>query len=617
MAVGGKQMETEAKRLSLEDRVEQLAGQLEELTSRVNQLSLRLESATLVKHPLVKEAAAAANGDASEELLSWVGKSSLLQRLSTLCFLLVMALILRTVTDSGLIDLQIGSLLGMSYAALLMVWGWRRYRQDNPLAPIFTICGTVLMFTIVVETHAHFESLPSVPAYILLMLTGLGMAALSYFYRVPAPISVGTLGMCLAGAAIDYPHPYFPYLGVVLLTANVLGYFTARAHKYSWLRWILLIVTMFMIHMWGLKLGMTLLAKEEMLPAMAPALFLPLLSLFALAYPVTAFLRIKQDLTGRLARFDLLVPTFNVCWAFILARYVIFALGGSTVLLGIVGFIASLAHLGLAWWLARDKKGGAAGANAFVFAAAVLLALSLPAAMGSLLASLPILAAVAGGLAIMGDKWGNAAVRLTSYLLQIYAALALTFLLLTAAPEAYVVGNTLAAAILACLGLIHYKWCRSHLPPANSAFFSKLDKDDLSAAALLLVSLLSAFFMLRIVVHQFLGLALSAAALDNAFRSAQSVIINVSAAILMLFALAHKKKEVRNIAILVTVIGAIKVFLYDLIGGMHGLPLVISIFSFGITTALESFGLSRWHQFAAPETAEETAEGPAASTPLP
>ena len=84
-----------------------------------------------------------------------------------------------------------------------------------------------------------------------------------------------------------------------------------------------------------------------------------------------------------------------------------------------------------------------------------------------------------------------------------------------------------------------------------------------------------------------------------------SVIINVSAALLMLFALAHRKKEVRNVAVLVTVIGAVKVFLYDLIGGMHGLPLVVSVFSFGMTTALESFGLSRWHHLA-PETLPKT-----------
>ena len=235
--------------------------------------------------------------------------------------------------------------------------------------------------------------------------------------------------------------------------------------------------------------------------------------------------------------------------------------------------------------------------------------MALPAVTGDLMSGLPILAAVACGLAVIADKWGNAAIRLSSYLLQVYGALGLAFLLLTSTHGEHVVGGTLSAAFLACLGLVHYKWCRSHLPPPNSAFFTKLDKSDLSAAVLLLGSLLSAYFMLRIVVHQFLGLWLPAAAIDNAFRSAQSVIINVSAAILMLFALAHQKKEVRNIAILVTIIGAIKVFLYDLIGGMHGLPLVISIFSFGISTALESFGLTRWHHYAPEETPGKTVRG--------
>ncbi|HLA28943.1 MAG TPA: hypothetical protein VJZ49_13740 [Syntrophales bacterium] len=595
----------EAKRLSLENRVEELASQLAALTQRVEYLALRVESSR-VRMPGVKEEYEEGAGDASEELLSWVGKSSLLQRLSTLCFLLVVALVLRTVTDGGLIDLQAGSIAGMSYAALLMFLGWRRYKRNNPLAPIFTICGAVLMFTIVVETHARFESLPSVPAYILLMVTGLGMAALSYFYLVPAPISVGTLGMCLAGAAIDYPQPFFPYLGGVLLTANILGYFTARAHKYSWLRWILLLVTMFMIALWGLKLGVTLLNKEQMPSLLAPSFFLPLLAMFFLVYPATTFLRIKSS--DKPARFDLWAPAINVAGTFELGRYVIFAMGWNTALLGAVGAMAGLGHLELARRLATYGKPGARGANAFVFAGSVLLALALPVATGDVLSSLPFLSALAYGIAILSEKWKSGAVRLTAYLLQIYSTITLAVLLLLSAPDAHAAGGALSALILACLALLHYKRCRAGKPSAESLFFSKFDKNDLSAAALLLCSLLSAFFMLRIVAHQALVFSLPAYAVSSAFSSAQSVIINVSAAVLMLFALRHRKKEVRNVAVLVTIIGAVKVFLYDLIGGMHGLPLVVSVFSFGITTALESFGLSRWHHLAQ-ETLEEKESG--------
>ncbi len=209
---------------SLESRVEHLAAQVEALTLKVDALSEKI--ALFSARPSLDRTASRDDDfpDPSEALLSWVGRSSLLQRLSTICFLLVVALILRTVTDNGMVNLQLGYIIGMSYAAALMFMGWRRYRRANPLAPIFTVCGTILMFTIVVETHAHFDALPSVPAYILLMLTGLGTAAISYVYRAPAPVAVGNLGMCLAGAAIDYPNPFFPYLGIVLLTANLLGY---------------------------------------------------------------------------------------------------------------------------------------------------------------------------------------------------------------------------------------------------------------------------------------------------------------------------------------------------------------------------------------------------------
>ncbi|MCG6533379.1 MAG: DUF2339 domain-containing protein [Syntrophales bacterium LBB04] len=585
----------EEERLSLEDRVERIAVQLDALSRRVDQLALGMETVRARSSQTGAAYGGEEEGDASEELLSWVGKSSLLQRLSTLCFLLVVALVLRTVTEAGVINLQIGSVLGMVYAALLMFMGWRRYQRENPLAPIFTICGAALLFTIVVEAHAHFESLPSVPAYILLMVTGLGMAALSYFYRAPAPIAVGTLGMCLAGTAIDYPHPFFPYLGGLLITANLLGYFAARAHKYSWLRWILLLVTMFMIHLWGFKLGVTILGKETMPDLLAPSFFLPVLSLFALTYPATAFLRIMNHVEGRLARFDLLAPVINVSWAFTLARYVVFSMGGNNAVLGMVGVIAGLTHLGLAFWIVTYKKPEAKGANAFVFAGSLLLTLALPVVTGGIMSSLPLLAAGAFGLAVLSDTWQSGGVRWTSYLLQTYAAIALASLLLVDASSAHPVGGTLAAALLACLGLLHYKWCRANTPAQESIFFSKIDKSDFSAVMLLLGSLLSAFFLLRIVVHEVLVFLLPTDAVGNALKSAQSVIINVSAAVLMLFALAHRKKEVRNVALFVTIIGAIKVFLYDMIGGMHGLPLVISVFSFGLATALESFGLTRWH----------------------
>ena len=93
----------------------------------------------------------------------------------------------------------IGMALGMGYAAALMVAAWYLYRRRSALAPVFAACGAILMSSIVVETHARFQSLPLVPAYWTLMATGAGLAFVSRQFTVFLPVSVGTLGMSLSG----------------------------------------------------------------------------------------------------------------------------------------------------------------------------------------------------------------------------------------------------------------------------------------------------------------------------------------------------------------------------------------------------------------------------------
>jgi hypothetical protein len=585
--------------LSLKIQVEKIAAQVEALTGRVDALAEQI--AIFGAKPALDRAASGESDlpDPSEALLSWVGRSSLLQRLSTVCFLLVVALILRTVTDNGMVNLQLGTLIGMGYAFALMFQGWRRYSRANSLAPVFTVCGTLLMFTVVVETHARFDTLPTVPAYVLLMLTGLGTAAISYVYRVPAPVAVGNLGMCIAGAAIDYPNPFFPYLGIVLLTANLLGFFAARAYRYSWLRWILLLVTLFMITLWGIKLGMTLLGGEKPPRILAQDGFLPMLTLFAAIYAITAWIGIARGVSERISRFELALPTINVVWAFLLVQYVVFAMGGSKILLGAIGAIAGAGHLVVAAALAGRDTRGARGANAFFFAGSVLLALALPLIVGGTLLSLPVMAAVAFCASVMSARWHSGSVRLTSYLLQTYSAVALAASLLLGWEKPSFSVAVASAGAIACLGLMHYIWCRKWRPPEESAFFSGIDKTDFSAVVVFLASLFGGFFLLRVTVYRILEMSLAPASLNNALQCSQSVIINLTAMVLMFFAQVYRSREVRNVAILITLIGAVHVFLYDLFRA-NGMPLVISVLSFGLATAVESVILGRWQRLSTP-----------------
>ncbi len=219
----------------------------------------------------------------------------------------------------------------------------------------------------------HFLSLPLVPAYLTLMATGLGMALMSRRFNAFVPISVGVLGMCLAGAAIDYPHPYFPYLSLILLTANVLGFFAAQLKRCSWLRWLVLIVTMVMLQLWGLRLGVLLHKGETIPPDLAQTWYLPVLAVFFLTFVLLSLYGIVKAGDQKVSRFDFSLPTINVIWAFLLARSVAEAGKMNVNLLGYVGLLAVAGFFGIAYWCNRRNVAGAPGTNTFTLAGGTCL----------------------------------------------------------------------------------------------------------------------------------------------------------------------------------------------------------------------------------------------------
>ncbi|MDD2850284.1 MAG: hypothetical protein PHY09_00085 [Desulfuromonadaceae bacterium] len=590
----------EERERELANRIQMLEQQLDRLSNRVSdegesaaeQPALRPESRAKPKP--VKVYAGEEMPELSEEVLGWATRNSVLPRLAAVCFLLVLALGLRTITDSGLVEKLLGSGIGMCYAAGLMIFAWFKYTKESPLAPVFAACGAVLMSVIVVETHMHFKALPLIPAYFTLMATGFGMALMSRRFNAFVPISVGVLGMCFAGAAIDYPRPFFPYLSLVLLAANVLGYFAAQLKRCSWLRWSVLIVTMLMLQMWGLRLGILLRKGEAVPPELAQGWFLPVLALFFLTFILLSLRGIVSGGSQKISRFDFSLPTLNVIWAYLLAGHILEAWQMNVRLLGLIGLIGGTGLYALAFWCARRGTDGAPGTNTFAFAGSALLAVALPSVTGSYIMSLPIISVVAIVLAIVSRVWENGGLRSTTYLMNTYSAVALVLLLRGDGTGATDSINMLPAALLAFILIYHYQWCRWSPIPATSVLFDTFDRNDRSAVLLLLGGLASGFFMMRVAIFQLLPFVPPALQRD-AFRCGQSVLINGAVIALILFAYIRRDKEVRNVAVLVTLVGAIKVFFYDLLG-THGLPLVLSIFSFGTAAAVESIALGKWQK---------------------
>ncbi len=584
------------EKISLEEKVDQLAEEVRQLTARVDALSREpLRPTASPKVPLAEAAAGQPGTESSEEFLSWVGRSSLLQRISALCFLLVIGLILRTLTDNGLIDTQVGSLVGMVYAGTLMAVGWYLYGRSNPLAPVAVLCGALLMYMVVVETNARFDSLPSTAAYVLIVATGIAMAFISYYYHVGLPILAGTFGMCVAGVAIDYPNPSYPALVFLLFAANGLGFVASRLQRCSWLRWILFLVTAALFQAWGYKLGLTLAGKAHPANDMAQSWFLPVLGLFAAAYLGSVLVGILRPRGGRIARFDLILPVLVVAWAYSAALYVVVPRWGTAAALGAVGLGAAVIHLVLAWWLGQ-RQGLAAAAPSFWLAATVLLVMGGHSLTRSMLAVLPVVGALALALGLLSRSWQSGPARLLSYLLQFYLSFELGRWFLLDLGRADHWGALLVAAAATVGGVIHYRWCLNHPPPPESPFFSRLDEGNRLCVFVLFAALVNGFFLFRggvaVVLPELAGEGLAR------FRGAQSLIINAGAALLMMWALLRRDSEVRNLAILITLVGGCKVFLLDLFGlqgfGIKGFPLVLAVFSFGLEIAIVSVVLGRW-----------------------
>ena len=613
------------KNETIEEKVDRLHEQVESLSRRVAELEGRRTAFSPDRsadasgtRPGTIPAAAVSPGPGkpqgkpaagepdslSDEAVRWASRASLFPRLATLCFLMVVALILRTITDSGIVKPLLGLGLGMGYAAALMVAGWHQYRRESSLAPVFVACGALLMSSIVVETHARFGSLPLVPAYLTLMATGAGLAFVSRRFSVFLPVSVGTLGMCLAGTAIDYPNPFFPYLFMVLLTANLLGYYAGTLRRCGWLRWTVLLVTLAMFLLWGMRLGAVAAGRITAAPTLAPGWFLPVLAAFGVAFLTIALLGIVRSRGERLSTFDFSLPTINAVGLYLAARVVVDEASGSALALSLVAILFALVHFGAAFWLATRKIEGVPGTNSLVVAGSALLALALPTSLGTALTAAPVLAAAALGVALLSGRWGSGAVRATSYLLQACSVVFLAFHFLARGLPASPLAGTVPSAALAALALVHYLWCRRHAPPARSPLFGTYDTQDLSGAVPLLASLTGAFFFLRAIAWWIILPAGPRG--PDAFQCTQSVIINLAALGLGLYAYRAHDREIRNVAILVIAVGAIR-SASDLLG-TRGTPLVLSIFSFGLAAAVQSIAMSRW---------QKTSSTPAAETPGP
>jgi hypothetical protein len=512
---------------------------------------------------------------------------TLLSSVATVCFLLVVALILRTIVDNGMIDQQFGAFVGMGYAGLLIAFGYRRYARSPDRVPVYAICGALLLFSVVLETHNRFELLSAPLAHGVLASALVVMAAMGLQYGRASPICVGVLGASLVGLALGFPDPAFPPLAALLLLASAAASVANRIPRSRWLAWGVLVVTLSFWSLWATKVRAPLLLGELPGPERALPWLLPGLALFALVYTGTAVWAVLRG-RGGFGPAESVFMVMNVAWIYAVARAVVLPWYGRADLVGASGVVAAGVYLSLGMWLSRGGRTVGWVATPFAAAALILLAAALPEAAGDLAVTLLVWSAVALGLAVTAERWQHGGLRAAAYLLQAFAcAMAvasgrLSVLLPLPGEEVAV------AALLSGVCAIHYVWMSGRAPKPKKGHLG------LSGILLLLAALVYAFGASRMGL--FAGLVAFGLDGGSAFQCGQSILVNLAALVLMLLGLMRRNRELLAAGAVAAGAGAVKVFGYDLLTA-SGLPLVLGVLSFGIAASVASLVWRRWqHQ---------------------
>ncbi len=595
---------------AIEEKVDQLADQIKTLTNQLSKQQERLTTLEKVlSEPSMKNFAALPPSATIRQTgvpainktqlkptptaaakSSWADSGSFLAKLATICFILVVALILRTLTDNGIIAAKTGSIIGAAYAAFLIVAGWRMVSRKHSLGSIFPICGALLMYALVLETHARFTAYTSVTAYSILLFTMLSLAIMGKRYQRLLFYGVGIMGASCAALAIDFPTPFFPYLALFLFAANVVA-FSCEYRKTRRVQILLYAMTVPFWFFWAVRLHAQLVGGGKILPTLGLSWFLPVTILTILT--LMGFSVYNSFRKGNsLIAFDISLPTIHVLWLYPACSLVVNPQGNGH-LLGYAGLALSLLHFIFAWSIFKFSRQGGAGICAYVFAGGALMVMGTLSAVDNMLLALPFWSLAAVILSLASQTCEIGGVRLTSYFLQFIATfVGITYGVFLPGSSSPVL-TFFVIAFLALMSAVQYHWSRTHAINCRTGFFAQFDPRDISAVTLLFAALIDGFYMIQFVVY--LLLAALIADPGNALVGAQSIIINVGAMGLMTFGLLKKNREILYTAISVVAIGAMKSIGYDLFT-IHGIPLVLSVFSFGAAAAVGSIVFSRWSQ---------------------
>lgn len=566
---------------SAEHRIGDIHDELRRLTERVDALTARMDALppSLPALPQAQQMAVAPPAPPQ-----WSGQSRLLQRLAMISFVLVVALLLRTLSDSGSIAMDVGVALGAGYATLLIALGALLLARGRRGRRVLPVCGSLLLCAVVIEAHQSFGMLTAGTAQGILLADLVVLSWLGLRSGVGTVLALPVLATVSSALVLDFPDLLFVPTALLLLTANAIAHLARRRLQLPWLGWLLFFATMFFWLLWAMKARAAWLHAEPATSRLQVEWLLPLLGAFVLLYLLQAIRRSFADPDDP-GGFGLFLPTANVLFGLATAST---AIGASAAGLGGIAVAVAALHFAIAGQLVRRRHHGNVAATAFTLAAATASVLAAPLVLDDLGLVAPVWAMLALGLMVLAAQWSSPGLRITSWLLQGAALVAAVSGQLYTVPAAALPRSLLGATAISVLAIVHYGCSRRR--PAAGTWLARLDRNDHGSIVLLWLAAANAFGLLRLCIHS--GLVLLGTELPKTFQCAQSVLLNVASIGLMLAGMHWRSKQMLLTAVLAAACGGLRVFGADLLE-TSGVPLVLSVFSWGMAAAIGSLVLGR------------------------
>lgn len=527
--------------------------------------------------------------ETGEGLGEWVSKGALLQNMAILCFILVFALLLRTVTDYGYVNATAGSFLGLAYVSILAAIGCIFYMNGKKTANVFSISGFILLFTIVFEGYGRFGTISLGVAYGILCTALLTSAVVGIKYRATKLLAVSLIGVTISSLIIGFPRVHFPLSGVLFFVANWLAVIAAERLGNSKLKWPVTFFTFIFLAVWVFKAYVPIarggLVPEYIYINWLPPFLVGFVALYFMTYVRRYFSKIDLTL------YDAVIPSLNM---------LLLLLAGSVVakdywqlpwFLGLVALVMGVTHFTVGWRLSQKDSGRFIGVGGAFVAGSIALALGAILVVDNIAWAISFWSLLAYGLARLSGRCDSGVLRIMSYLHQIFAVLiGLALGVFEVGKSAPFHASLVAALALALFGLMQFRWCRGNPPPSES-LLAKLDTRDYSAIALLVVGLSGLYLLAKMAIDLLAPMLLTDPA--NTIMCGRSIIINLAVTILLILGGRRRDLELVWIAVFLAIVGCLKVFLVDLFS-TSGIPLVLSVLSFGVVAMVGSIVMGRW-----------------------